>query len=131
MCTQIDSSGNVDSNEEVSVVFPLNDPSIQDPYLVFAHGFNTDGGLPSDLLLFDWTFGVVDDAGNLTVSAPTTATIGDTETLTINWAGLNSGLAFRQLGAISHSDDNGIQDLTLININNDSGSICDFGFPCR
>ena len=69
-CTQIDLSGNSGSNEEVSVTFPLNDPNIDDPYLVFLHGFETEGGLPATVVQFDWSFGVVDDAGNLTVTAP-------------------------------------------------------------
>ncbi len=132
LCTQIDSSGNADSNEEVSVLLPANDPAIPDPYVVFAHGFDTDGGLPSDVILFAWNFGLVDDAGNLTVSAPSSATIGQTETVNVGWSGLNVGLGFKQLCAISHSDASGIQELTLISIANDpGGTICDFGFTCR
>ncbi|MEL6546428.1 MAG: S8 family serine peptidase, partial [Myxococcota bacterium] len=112
-CQQIASSGNSGSNEMVEVLFPTSDPAIDDPYLVFAHGFNTDGGLPSDLLLFDYNFGVVDDAGNLTVvEAPDSASFGDSESVRVEWTGLNEGIGFRQLGAISHSDESGIQALT-------------------
>ncbi len=127
-CTQIDLSGNTGSNEEVSVTFPLNDPNIEDPYLVFLHGFDTDGGLPATVIQFDWSFGVVDDAGNLTVTAPGTAALATTETVSVEWSGLPVGPGAKQLGAISHSDANGIQDLTLINIANDPGAtLCDFG----
>ena len=126
-CSQIDSSGNVDGNEEVSVLLPQNDPNIVDPYLVFIHGFETDGPV-ADVILFDWTFGLVDDAGNMTVTAPTSATIGATETVTVDWSGLSTGPGAKQLGAISHSDADGLKELTLINITNDPGaSICDFG----
>jgi subtilisin family serine protease len=126
-CSFVDSSANVDANEEVSVVLPANNPSITDPYLVFVHGYETDG--PSaEVLLFSWTVGLVDDAGNMTVSAPGSATIGATETVTIDWSGLFTGPGGKQLGAISHSDADGLQELTLINITNDPGaSICDFG----
>ena len=76
LCTLVDSSGNPESNEEVSVALPLNDPTIDDPYVVFVHGYQTDGGLPATAILFNWNFGLVDDRGNMTVSAPTSATIG-------------------------------------------------------
>lgn len=126
-CTQIDSSGNADSNEEVSVDFPVNDPNITDPYLVFTHGFNTEGGDPAGVILFAWTLGVNDDAGNMAVTAPGSATLGQTESITVDWAGLNTGTAFKQLGAVSHSDGGGIKQWTLISIANDAGgSACDF-----
>ncbi len=122
-CSQIDSSLNATSNEEVSVTFPLNDPNINDPYLVFIHGFEMEGGV-GNALLFDWNFGVVDDRGNLTVTAPTTAAIGDVATIAISWSDLFFGAGRKQVGAISHSDPNGIQGLTLIDVTNDQG----FGF---
>lgn len=132
LCTLIDSSTSADSDETVEVLLPPSDPTIDDPYLVFAHGFNTDGGLPSDLLLFSYQFGIDDKVGNLNITgAPASANIGNTETISFEWNGLNSGVGFRQLGAISHSDANGIQGLTLISVDNDSGTICDFGFTCR
>lgn len=125
-CTLVDSSGNTSSDEEVSVTFPANDPSIPDPYLLFTHAFDTDDGTPAQIVVFDWSFGVVDDAGNMTVTAPTSATVGATETITVEWDGLDTGPGEKQLGAISHSDANGILDLTLINITNDpGGTICD------
>ena len=131
-CSQIDASTNFDSNEEVGVTFPLNDPNIDDPYLVFTHAFEIEGGTGQGIL-FDWNFGVVDDRGNLSItSAPTTASIGDSATIAIEWAGLFSGLpGDKQLGAISHSDATGVQGLTLIDITNDAGlGICDFAGIC-
>ena len=79
------------------------------------------------MILFAWTVGVNDDAGNMAVTAPTAATLGQTETVTVDWTGLNTGSAAKQLGAVSHSDANGIQQWTLISIANDAGgSACDF-----
>ncbi|MEM7674981.1 MAG: S8 family serine peptidase [Myxococcota bacterium] len=129
-CTQIASSSNGDSNETVDVLLPQNDPAIEDPYLILAHGFETEG--PSaDVLLFNWQFGLVDDAGNMTVNAPTVATTGSTSNLSINWSGLPVGPAAKQLGAISHSDASGIQALTIINITNDAGlGLCDVPGAC-
>lgn len=126
LCTQIDSSGNPDSNEEVSVTLPVTDESIDDPYVIFVHGFNTEGGTPADFIQFDWNFGVVDDRGNMTVTAPSSATIGETETVTVDWTGLLTGPGAKQLGAVSHSDASAIQALTLISIQNDAGAgLCD------
>ncbi|MCU0976040.1 MAG: hypothetical protein MUC71_06975 [Steroidobacteraceae bacterium] len=128
LCTLVDSSGNLGSNEEVSVTLPLNDPGIDDPYVVFVHGYETAGRAPSTLVLFDWDFGLVDNRGNMTVTAPNAATIGQTETLSVNWSGLATGPGEKQLGAISHSDAGGLRGLTLIDIENDQGfTICDFG----
>ncbi|MDJ0939341.1 MAG: S8 family serine peptidase [Woeseiaceae bacterium] len=125
-CTQIGSSTNVNSNEQVEVLLPANDPAIDDPYLVFTHGFNVEGGT-GELILFDYAFGLVDDAGNLTISGPASATIGATETISLEWMNLNFGIGFKQLGAVSHSDASGIQGLTIISIDNDLGTgICEF-----
>ena len=127
-CTQIASSATASSNEQVSITLPANDPSINDPYLVFTHAFETDGGAPAEVILFDWTVGIDDDQGNLTVTAPSSASIGESATIGVEWAGLGTGVATKYLGAISHSDANGIQDLTLIEVENDAGTtICDLG----
>ena len=96
---------------------------------MFTHGFQTEGGNPAGVILFADTLGVNDDAGNMVVTAPGAAIIGQTDTITVDWAGLNVGTAFKQLGAVSHSDANGIQQWTLLSIDNDAGgSACDF-FP--
>ena len=128
-CSLVDSSGNFDSNEEVSVLFPEEyDDVAFNPYLLFVHGYETDGQLPADVIVFDWRFGVVDDAGNATVTAPSTATVGETVTISVDWTGLFEGAGGKQLGAVSHSDADGIKGLTLIEITNDAGAtICDFG----
>ena len=128
LCTQIGSSLNADSNEEVSILLPQNDPNIADPYVVFVHGFSTEGGSPAGYSLFVNEFGLVDDAGNLTLTqAPGAATIGATETIAFEWSGLSEGPGAKQLGAISHSDADSIEALTLIDVTNDAGgTIYDF-----
>ncbi len=133
LCTLIDSSGNGDSNERVSVTLPVTDPTIDDPYVVFVHGYNTEGGAAAQFILFDWTDpGVGPDAGNMTVDAPTSATLGETATLDVNWAGLSTGAGAKQVGAISHEDGTGIKAVTIINVTNDPGEgFCSFGFCPR
>ncbi len=119
-CTQIDQSFTATSNERVSVQFPVNDPAIDDPYLVFIHGFNTEGGLPARGIMFDWT--VLGPETNMTVSGPASAVLGQTDTVNVNWIGLLTGPGEKQAGAVSHSDDTGIQGLTIVNIENDGGA---------
>ena len=124
VCTQVGGSFNLTSNEEVTVPFPVNDPAIDDPYAVFVHGFTTVGGAPATGIFFDWT--VEGPTGNMTVSGPSTAVIGETGTVNVNWAGLLTGAAAKYFGAVSHSDAAGIKDLTLVNIENDEGGgFCD------
>ncbi len=129
VCTQIASSGNTGSNERVSVSFPVTDPTIDDPYVVFVHGYNTAGGAPAQFILFDWTDpNVGPDAGNMTVSGPSSATLGQTATIDVSWAGLSTGAGAKQVGAISHNDGTGIKALTIVNITNDVGEgFCSFG----
>jgi hypothetical protein len=129
VCTQIDVSAGATSNERVSVSLPVTDDTIDDPYVVFVHGYNTEGGLPAQGILFDWT--VLDSEGNMTVSGPAGATLGETATLNVNWAGLFTGAAGKQVGAISHSDGTGIKGLTIVNIKNDEGGgFCSFPGLC-
>ncbi len=128
-CSPVDSSGNFDSNESVSLTFPLSDDAIDDPYVVFVHGYGTEGGLPAQFVLFDWAVGP--DLGNMTVSGPSTATVGQTAQINVNWAGLPTGAGEKQLGAVSHSDATGIKGLTIVNITNDDGEgFCSFPGLC-
>ena len=126
LCTLIDSSGNVDSNEEVSVTLPVAyDDAVFNPYLLFIHGYETDGQLPADVILHEWYVGLDNNVGNMVLTAPSSATIGTTELIHADWMNLNVGPAWNYLGAASHSNDDGLQGLTLISINNNTGGICD------
>ncbi|MEL7311233.1 MAG: S8 family serine peptidase [Pseudomonadota bacterium] len=120
-CTQIASSAAAGSTESVDVLLPVPwDASIDNPYVLFIHAFDTATTEPTGAFFFDNSFGVVDDAGNLSVSAPDAAVSGETAPVTIEWEGLNVGPGVKYLGAISHSDANGIQNLTIIDIQNDN-----------
>ncbi len=127
-CTQIASSANGGSDESVDVTLPIPfDAAVFNPYVLFVHAFDTEVD-SANIFLFDNQFGVVDDAGNLTVAAPSVATVGETVPITFDWQDLPIGPLSKRLGAISHSDANGLQKLTVIDIENDEGfTICDFG----
>jgi len=104
-----DGSGSGTSAEQVD----LTNPPAGD-YYVFVHGWETDGP-DANYTLFSWAVGI--DEGNMTLTAPATATLGATETVTVDWAGLAAGTKY--LGAVSHSDAVGILDLTLISVDTD------------
>ncbi len=123
-CTQIDQSFTFTSTEQVSVTLPVVDDAIDDPYAVIVHGFNTTGGATAQSILFDWT--ALDDEGNLTITAPTSVTFGQTAPVTVEWAGLLTGPGEKQVGAVSHGSPTGVAGVTSINIANDEGSgFCD------
>lgn len=99
-------SGSGTSAEQVDVANPASGD-----YTVVVHGWQTDGP-DANYTLFSWAFGP--DAGNMTVTAPGSATLGSTGTVTVDWSGLTPGTLY--LGAVSHSDAGGLLDLTLVNI---------------
>ena len=102
-------SGSGTSAEQVDVASP---PA--GDYYVFVHGWGTDGP-DANYTLFSWAFGP--DAGNMTVTAPTAATLGATETITVDWTSLIAGTKY--LGAVSHSDGTNVLGLTLVSIATD------------
>jgi hypothetical protein len=118
-CSQIDASTTATAEEQVDVVLPGAFAGFGSPgtfYVVEVHGWQTDGP-EANYTLFGWDFGLVDDRGNMTVTAPTSATNGATETITVDWPAanmLNPGAKY--LGAVSHSGPDGLLGLTLINI---------------
>jgi hypothetical protein len=124
-CTQVGASLTGTSNERVRIPLPQSDPNIDDPYAVFVHGYSTVGGAPANGVFFDWT--VEGATGNLTVDpASINASLGETATVNTAWTGLLEGPAEKWVGAVSHSSDAGIQDLTYISVDNDAGAgYCD------
>ncbi len=103
---------------------PVQDDAIDDPYIVVLHGYQTAGGALAQAIQFDWL--AADDLGNLTVTGPTTATIGQSATVDLQWAALPTGPGEKQVGAVSHSDANGVVGVTSVSIVNDEGSgFCD------
>ena len=49
------------AEESVSVKLPPTDDAIDDPYVVFIHGYQTSGGATATTIQFDWQ--AVDDLG--------------------------------------------------------------------
>ena len=88
-------------------------------YGALVHGYETDpsNSQPgTNYTMLAWAFGIVDDQGNMTASAPPFVNSGGTETVTVNWANLVSGTIY--LGGISHNTPQGLVGLTLITIGN-------------
>ena len=112
------------SDEQVRIPLPLNDPDIDDPYAVFVHGYSTVGGATANGVFFDWT--AEGPTGNLEVGPPVDVHIGDVVTNVAQWSGLATGPREKWFGAVSHSNDAGVQDITYVSVENDEGSrYCD------
>jgi hypothetical protein len=104
-------SGSGTSAEEVNVLFPA-----ADVYEIAVHGWGTDGP-DANYTLFSWAVPVAPGSGNMSITAPASATLGATETITVDWFGLNAGTKY--LGAVSHNDASGLLDLTLVAVDTD------------
>jgi hypothetical protein len=92
-------SGSPTAEEQVDVENPSDTT-----YLVVVHGWQTDGP-DSNYTLSSWGISSdpdADDGSLLIDSAPTTATLGGTGTVSFSWSGLDAGT--RYLGRVSHSD---------------------------
>ena len=113
-CVEVGKSGGPTSNERVDVSFPA-----PGRYAALVHGFETDevsGGPGSNYQLLGWSIGVNDDQGNMSVSAPTSASPGTSGTVDVNW--FNLGAQSIYFGGISHNSAEGLAGLTLITIIN-------------
>ncbi|MAT42794.1 MAG: hypothetical protein CL609_10660 [Anaerolineaceae bacterium] len=99
-------SGSGTSAEQVDVPFPM-----AGDYYVFVHGWQTDGA-DANYTLFSWAVPAAVGSTNMTVSGPTDAVLGATETVMVDWFGLDPGKKY--LGAVSHNDASTILGLTLI-----------------
>lgn len=113
-CDKIGESGGATSEERVDVLLPDSGT-----YIVFIHGFETDnvsGGPGSFYTLLGWSFGIVDDQGNMTASGPAIVNSGTTHDVTVNWSGIAPGTIY--LGGISHNTPDGLVALTVISVEN-------------
>ncbi|MGH3712286.1 MAG: S8 family serine peptidase [Micromonosporaceae bacterium] len=88
-------SGGGSSAEEVNLTNPT--PAT---YKVYVHGWQTDGP-DAAYTLFSWVLGST-DAGNLTVTGPSTAVIGASSTVEVAWSGLAAGNKY--LGQVAYND---------------------------
>ena len=113
-CEKIAESGGPTAAEQIDVPFPG-----AGTYIVFVHGFDTDdvsGGPGAVYDIAAWQFGINDDVGNLSVSAPAFVTAGSTVDVRIDWSGLMPETIY--LGGISHTTPEGLVGLTIIAIRN-------------
>jgi subtilisin family serine protease len=90
-------------------------------YVLDVHGYSTDditGGAGAQFTAFAWSFGDQTAGSNLLIPAsPLPAVSGTEASISVNWAGLSSGL---WLGGISHEDEGGpiTGAITVIEIDN-------------
>ncbi len=97
-----------DSNEEVNLVNPA-----PGSYRVEVFGFFVDAP-EANFTLFSWTLGS-GNAGNMSVSEPSTASSGDTGTIHLSFNGLAPDT--RYIGTVTYSGTSGLPDPTIIEIN--------------
>lgn len=84
-------------------------------WTVWVHGWAAPGG-DSPYTLYTWVISAT-PGGNLTVvSAPESATIGEVATIEVAWTGATAGQW--HLGAVSHTNQDGLMGLTLVNVDN-------------
>ncbi len=105
--TLVGSSGSSSSDEEVNLVNPT-----AGTYTVYVHGFGLPSGT-SPFKLHTWLLGTT-SAGNMTVTAPATATTGGTGTVAITTSGLTAGT--RYLGSIAYSGTSGMPSPTIVKV---------------
>ncbi|WP_298830562.1 S8 family serine peptidase [uncultured Piscinibacter sp.] len=101
------SSGNGGSDEEVNLVNPA-----PGTYYVFMHGWGLPAGA-SPFKLHSWALGTT-AAGNMTVTAPTQAVLGQTGVVSITTNGLTAGVKY--LGAVAYTGPAGLPNPTIVRI---------------
>ena len=89
-------SGSGTSQEEVNLANPA-----AGAYTVFVHGWGVPAPGTASFTLFSWLLGAA-DAGNMSVSAPATATTGGSGTIGLSFTGLTPGTKY--LGSVAYSD---------------------------
>ena len=104
--TIIAGSGSDTSAEEVNL---LNPPAGN--YTVVVHGWGVAGSSP--FRLHSWLLGLT-AAGNMTVTAPASATIGATGSVGLSFSGLTSGLKY--LGSVAYGGTTGLPNPTIVRV---------------
>jgi hypothetical protein len=104
--TLVGSSGSGTSAEEVNLLNPA-----AGTYQVVVQGWGVAGSSP--FKLHTW---LLDSAvaGNMTVTAPATATTGGTDAITLNFSGLASGTKY--LGSVAYSGVTGMPNPTIVRV---------------
>jgi hypothetical protein len=80
-------------------------------YVVWVHGFGVPQGATANFTLFTWVLGTT-PAGNMTATAPTTATTGASGTVNLTFSGLAP--ATKYLGSVAYSGTAGGAALTTL-----------------
>ena len=104
---RVGGSGSGTSAEEVSLVNPA-----PGTYTVYVHGWGTDGP-DANYTLFQWLLGST-DAGNMTVTAPATATIGQTGQIVLSFNGLLA--ATKYLGSVAYTGEASATNPTIVRV---------------
>ena len=78
---------------------------------MWVHGFET--GNPSTFTLFTWALGTA-AAGNMTVSAPASATLGATGAIDLSFSGLTAGTKY--LGSVVYGGAAGMPNPTIVRV---------------
>ena len=81
-------------------------------YTVVVARFATDGP-DANYTLFHWLLGSA-AAGNMTVSAPTAAVIGQTGTIDLGFSGLTADTKY--LGSVSYTGTTGLPNPTIVRV---------------
>lgn len=98
------------TDEQVDIPLPMDGT-----WTVYVHGWATPGG-DSPYTLYSWVISET-PGGNLTIDeAPDEATIGETATIEVSWTDAAAGQW--HLGAVSHSNQDGLLGLTLVEVDN-------------
>jgi len=105
--TIVGSSGSGTAAEEVNLLNPA-----AGTYTVIVQGWGVAGSSP--FKLFTWLLGST-AVGNMTVSAPATATIGTTGTINLTFSGLTAGIKY--LGSIAYGGVAGMPNPTIVSVN--------------
>ncbi len=105
----VGSSGSGTSAEEVNLANPA-----AGAYTVRVIGFATPGNAPVNFTLFNWALGST-AAGNMTVTAPATATTGATGTITLAFNGLLAGVKY--IGSVVYAGDPAVPGPTVVRVN--------------
>ena len=104
------SSTNGGTDERIDILSPADGL-----WGVYVHGWSAPGG-DSDYDMYSWVLSNA-PGGNLSIdSAPTTASQGAVETISVSWTGATAGQW--HLGAVSHTGDVGLMGVTLVDVDN-------------
>ena len=99
-------SGNGGTNETVDIASP-----VAGTWTFYVHGWAAGTDTPYEAEVYQIS---ATPGGNLAVDAPTTAELGTTGTVAVDWPdGLSAG---PYLGAVSHTTDGELNSLTLVSV---------------